>query len=417
MAFDPRIILGHQQYTGPDANETMRTLSQLQLQGAQREHAQATLASLLDQQQQTQSLRDIYRNNAGNMNAVPQALMQDGHGEEALGFGTKQSENLSRSASASKAMQQTMQEQAELLARPLHGVKDQAGVDAAFRAWKQAGVSDQDLAQMPREYNDQTAPIFKSIADMGMPAEKRLQLEETGRHNRKMEDRPSGMPGQIIISGEGGAQFFADPRNPGAPARPVVGPDGKQIAKPSATKPSRALTKGDRDALSTSFDEQANLDSLLGRFKDGYAGKGAAGASIVGINKKLGSWASEGSQEEANFWADFQGSFDIARRNKMFGASLTPNENAAWEAAKTISPNSKPAVVRKALTRLRDLSEASRKRRGQSLAKDGYSSDAIEVYTGPLGEGPTKISSDADFDKLPSGAEFVGPDGKHRRKP
>jgi hypothetical protein len=31
--------------------------------------------------------------------------------------------------------------------------------------------------------------------------------------------------------------------------------------------------------------------------------------------------------------------------------------------------------------------------------------------------GPKKISSDADYAKLPSGAEFIGPDGRHRRKP
>jgi hypothetical protein len=30
---------------------------------------------------------------------------------------------------------------------------------------------------------------------------------------------------------------------------------------------------------------------------------------------------------------------------------------------------------------------------------------------------PAKISSDADYAKLPSGADFIGPDGKHRRKP
>lgn len=30
---------------------------------------------------------------------------------------------------------------------------------------------------------------------------------------------------------------------------------------------------------------------------------------------------------------------------------------------------------------------------------------------------PTKINSDADYDKLPSGAEFIAPDGSHRRKP
>jgi hypothetical protein len=33
------------------------------------------------------------------------------------------------------------------------------------------------------------------------------------------------------------------------------------------------------------------------------------------------------------------------------------------------------------------------------------------------GGGPTKISSDAEFDALPSGAEFIAPDGTTRRKP
>ncbi len=32
-------------------------------------------------------------------------------------------------------------------------------------------------------------------------------------------------------------------------------------------------------------------------------------------------------------------------------------------------------------------------------------------------KGPAQIKSDAEFNALPSGAEFIGPDGKHRRKP
>lgn len=41
--------------------------------------------------------------------------------------------------------------------------------------------------------------------------------------------------------------------------------------------------------------------------------------------------------------------------------------------------------------------------------------------TGPnapkSGGGPTTITSDADYNKLPSGTEFIAPDGSHRRKP
>ena len=35
----------------------------------------------------------------------------------------------------------------------------------------------------------------------------------------------------------------------------------------------------------------------------------------------------------------------------------------------------------------------------------------------PAATGPVKISGDADYDKLPSGAIFIGPDGQQRRKP
>lgn len=41
---------------------------------------------------------------------------------------------------------------------------------------------------------------------------------------------------------------------------------------------------------------------------------------------------------------------------------------------------------------------------------------AQSVESGPIGE-PARISSDAEYDSLPSGAVFIGPDGKRRRKP
>lgn len=376
--FDPNIILqGMRQ--GPSALETMRSLQDLT---QDRQRHETSLASLLQKQGQESALRDIYRTHG----ADPNALMAQGFGPEAMDVQKHLSEVGTRNAQAKKSDVDAMRARMETLAQPLYGLKDQAGLDNAFAFWRQSGASEQDLSWLPRQYNEQTAPFFQQLASTVVPAEKRAQmehqgasLEETKRHNRAMEGRPSGVPALII--GEGGAQYFAQP---GAPAAPITDAQGRPIAKPQTKQP-RPLTKGDRDALATSFDEQANLDSLLGRFKDGYAGKGAMGATSVGLNKKLGSWAPEDAQQEANFWADFQGTFDLARRNKLFGASLTPGESAAWEGAKTITPNSKPEVVKKALARLRDAARESAKRRGRSLAKDGYTAGAIEEYTGPLG--------------------------------
>jgi len=44
--------------------------------------------------------------------------------------------------------------------------------------------------------------------------------------------------------------------------------------------------------------------------------------------------------------------------------------------------------------------------------QDGYAS-AVSQPTA----GPKQIKSDADYAALPSGAEFIAPDGSHRRKP
>ena len=51
---------------------------------------------------------------------------------------------------------------------------------------------------------------------------------------------------------------------------------------------------------------------------------------------------------------------------------------------------------------------------GSATAQLGESSGKSPAKTSA---GPTKISSDAEYNALPSGAMFVGPDGKTRRKP
>jgi hypothetical protein len=55
---------------------------------------------------------------------------------------------------------------------------------------------------------------------------------------------------------------------------------------------------------------------------------------------------------------------------------------------------------------------------GIEAAKSG-THEALEENAGrkTTQSGPSKISSDEDYNKLPSGAEFIAPDGSHRRKP
>jgi hypothetical protein len=390
FGFDPSIILGARQF---DAGDALRTAMDVR-------QRQAVLSDLLRKQQREATLADVLRQNADNPGAVVPALMRGGLGQEAQAWRGREAEVDAKKAAAQRAFAESLQKRAELLSRPLRGgVKSQEDLDRVRAAWIASGLTPEQLAGIPTALDEQSAPLFERLADYGLSGEdaQRAQhqgqsLEETRRHNLETEKTArinatrQRMQPLILVAGQGGGQFFVDPRNPNAPAAPIVGPDGKPILNPKP-KPQKSLSATDRDALEKAHAEASNLDDLIGRFKDGYAGKGATGKMTVDINKRLGSWASEGAQEEANYWADFSAMVDIERRNKMFGATLSPHEAAAWEAAKNITPNSKPEVVRKALINLRDAARSSMRRRGMSLAKDGYNPEAIEVFTGELEDG------------------------------
>lgn len=226
MAFDPSIILAGKQYTGPDANETMRTLADLaNAQSSRanaeiaRRHQEATLADLLEQQGQRRDLQEIYKANASSPQALPGALMQGGFGAQAYAAQDQASQMERQQAEVQKMMQAHIQQQAEILARPLRGIKDQAGLDNAFRAWKMSGIPDADLAQLPREYNPQTAPIFENIAKMGVPSADQAKMDATATEaekkrtwesGEKEKDRANRTTNAAILAGQKSAKDAAD---------------------------------------------------------------------------------------------------------------------------------------------------------------------------------------------------------------
>jgi hypothetical protein len=97
--FDPSIILQHKQYTGPDANETMRTLAQLAGSRIQQQ-------GVMQEQQREATLADIYKAHAGNQGALPSALMAGGFGKQAAEWQGAQSEAAGRAAQAAHLLSQ-----------------------------------------------------------------------------------------------------------------------------------------------------------------------------------------------------------------------------------------------------------------------------------------------------------------------
>ena len=73
-------------------------------------------------------------------------------------------------------------------------------------------------------------------------------------------------------------------------------------------------------------------------------------------------------------------------------------------------------VTRAALVADAKAKIADHKQRGYNVSAQEQRLAQLEG-SGDGAAGAMKIANDADFEKLPSGAEFIGPDGKRRRKP
>lgn len=211
MAFDPRIILAHQQYTGPDPHETMRTLSQLALQRTQQQHHQTTLAGLLEQRQQEQALRGIYAQNAQSPQALPSALMAGGFGKESLAVGDQFAETDKRRADMAKAIAEYQAQEQKRVGEAFYGVKDQGSWSAA-----RSIVPEQFRHMIPETFDGSMA---QRLANLAVPAERRAQFdataanadsERTFRAGENEKDRRNRTTNASILAGQKDAANQAD---------------------------------------------------------------------------------------------------------------------------------------------------------------------------------------------------------------
>jgi len=384
FGFDPSIILAQRQF---DPTEPIRTFADMSRLRMQQQQADATLADMVRKRDQERTLADVLRQNAGNPEAVGPALMGAGFGSEALDWMGRQADLRTRGAQAQSAQQDALKKRVELMARPLQkGLPtNQQELDRLRATWKGLGFSETDMAGTEVFHPEETPQLLEQIRALGVSADEQVKMTETERHNREMEKRPPAGMMPILITGEGGAQYFVPPK-PGAPATPITDEQGKPIVKPQ-TKQTRALNKGDRDELEKLYGEEKGISDLVQRFRPEFAGMGPLGGLTVQGEQVLGSVAGKESQDRAAFWADFAKRVDLPERNKTFGSSLTATEKSSWDQAKNIRPGVDPELALAQLKRMNQIIADVKARRGRSLAKDGYSAEAIEEYTGPLGLG------------------------------
>jgi len=209
---------------------------------------------------------------------------------------------------------------------------------------------------------------------------------------------------------------LVDPRT--GTAKPVIGPNGQTTGKPMTT--AKPLTEGQAKANifgGRMAEANAVIDSMAenGVLRPGnikQTAEGIAGAiPLIGDSLATGAGAltnftqSDGQQQVEQAQRDFINA--VLRRES--GAVIADSEfnNARRQYFPQIG-DSQAVLKQKANNRklstnlmLQEVPESAR-----------YTPSAT-----PANGGPASISSDAEYNALPSGTVFIGPDGKQRRKP
>lgn len=171
FGFDPRIILGHQQYTGPDANETMRTLADLAGRRSQLQAQQASLADMAEQRQRGRSLADIYRQSASNPEGLSSALMAQGFGQEAF-----QAREQEAQLGAKRAQGMKFEQEAVAAAKKFAG-DHLYGADTPEKWAKQWSLLPEPFkAQVPEQFDP---AVYEAVKGWAVPAADRAKLDAT----------------------------------------------------------------------------------------------------------------------------------------------------------------------------------------------------------------------------------------------
>jgi hypothetical protein len=114
---------------------------------------------------------------------------------------------------------------------------------------------------------------------------------------------------------------------------------------------------------------------LVNTFKDDFGGKTIMGNASNYAGRILGD-----ETGQAQWWQDYS-LHEAQVRNKLFGASLTVGEQAAWERT-AVNPRMTPEQIKANLKRRQEIESAALARSMRSSMAAGYNKTQIEELTG-----------------------------------
>ena len=280
---------------------------------------------------------------------------------------------------------------------------------------QRTGSLEEGLARIPQDQAGFEAwrnGVGMNVDKLAAHALQQQQLDETVRHNTTsegiMERNNIRSNERMRANAGGGAGGVANAG--GAPAKP---------AKPLPVAALK-MQQDSLDAIGTAGGINADLGAVLQQVESGSLQLGPVKNAVGSVRNTLGV-SNENSQNLATFKATLEKlRNDSLRLNK--GVQTDGDAQRAWN--ELLSNINDPGVVAKRLKEIRSLNSRAIELHNDNLGniRSNYGAQPIDTTKRatqkPAIESAVKrINSDEEYNALPSGATFIDPDGKTRRKP
>ena len=268
------------------------------------------------------------------------------------------------------------------------------------------------IPQDPAGFEQWRMGVGSNVDKMAEHAMKQQEFGETVRHNKSTEgiqERNNIRSNERMIgNGRGGVGGDA--------------PSGGVSAKPSKPLPVGALKmqQDSLDAIGTAGGINADLGAVLQQIESGALQLGPVKNAVGSVRNTLGV-SNENSQNLATFKATLEKlRNDSLRLNK--GVQTDGDAQRAWN--ELLSNINDLGVVAKRLKDIISINSRAIELHNDNLGniRSNYGAQPIDTTKRatqkPAIESAVKrINSDDEYNALPSGATFIAPDGKTRRKP
>lgn len=449
FGFDPSVIL--QAANAPkrsllDALEgTLQSIGNFDSQRTQQRHGEAQLADMMRARGQEETLANIVRANAGTAPGMVPDLMRAGLGKQAMAWQDQAVETGAKEAGIEKLKREAETAYRQHVAALLHGTTE---ADYPARVQELASSPDQMLAGYAKTMPAKFDPAWvKRTVDAGLSVKEQTDLEEKEKdrqnHTTNARIAAASRP-MMLVQGEGGAQGFADPRKPAAPWTPITDREGKPIVKPPTAGGagsgkewkdfSEKVSTGARGSLSKDIQKSLNsaeaLQTLL-QLPDGQlvnATPQQMREAYTALNNLIAKGGSQAVSQIEHLAPETMASkFASAKQyllNEPQGANaqefikniLDTASREAKLAHKQLRRQQLQGIPNYAHLRKTDPARFESILHNAGIDPASIDENGREAAQPSAGGAPVRIKSDADYDALPSGAEFIDPEGKRRRK-